>query len=234
LLICRGPKVAINQVLIDDRRPVVAFDSFETSSQSRRSIYPVWLRFFTFIAALVAGIILVGPTFLFSDTDPSLPWNEENRILPPDQTPVISPSPEQPQLTRVLRYKTSVRQENGSAGDISILIYPEGTVRGVWNGEYETQNNVRCQIMAASFTGNIDPSKTFIENDKIDPSRLYFITVGSFTMMETLPSGANHCVYGGIYVRGWLDSEFTASGELIVTKNKRSYKIFNWTAFPVN
>jgi hypothetical protein len=213
----------------------VSFGSFEIDTQSRRFTYPVWLRFFTLIAALVAAVILLGPAYLFSNSDPALPWNEENRILPEGQTSAAAPSADQPQLTQVLRYKTEAERDGNECGTLNILIYPDGIVKGVWNGEYDLPGGGHYLIIAASFAGNIDPSKTFIENGVRDPSKLYFITAGSYTMAKTqLSIGQNRSVNGGIYVRGWLDSEFTAVGELIITEDKKSFDTFYWTAKPAN
>jgi len=262
----------------------VAFDSFEISSQTRRSIYPVWLRFFTLIAAIAAGLMLFGPSLLFSRTDQTLAWNEEFRILAPGQTSQAAPSADQPQLTGILRYKTQVGEVDNPRGTINFLIYPDGSVRGVWNGEYDrpddspvkseissrlrppasaslveagepnanskpenqsenqpAQNpagepdDIHCVIMAASFNGNVDPSKPFAKNGSRERSNLYFIAKGTFTMFETRQSNnQSQAVLGLIYVRGWLCFDYTAVGEIIITENKRTFKTFDWVAQPAN
>jgi len=194
----------------------------------------VWLRFFSFIAALVAGVILLGPSFLFRNSNPALPWNEEHRLLSEGHT-AAAPSAAQPQLTQVLRYKTQAEFDGYECGTLNILIYTDGVVKGVWNGEYDQPDGGHCLIMAASFAGNIDPSKTFVENGIRDPYKLYFITAGSFTMAKTeLPAGQNRSAYGSVYVRGWLDSEYKATGEIIVTEDKRSFDTFRWSDTPSN
>jgi hypothetical protein len=213
----------------------VVFEVFETDSQSRRTTYPLWLRFFTFIVAFVAAFILLGPSFLFSSSDPLLPWNEESRILPSGQTSQARPSADQPQLTRVLRYKTQAERDGYQCGTVNFIIYPDGTVKGIWNGEYDQPDDVHHLIMAASFTGNIDPAKPCIEGDTHYASKLYFITAGSFTLVETrLPAGQSRDICGSIYVRGWLDPNYVAAGELIITENKRSFDAFRWKAEPGN
>jgi hypothetical protein len=183
----------------------------------------------------VAAVILLGPSFLFSNSDPALPWNEINRILPEGPNTVVVPSADQPRLTQVLRYKTEAEYDGNECGTLNILIYPDGIVKGVWNGEYDMPGGGHYLIMAASFAGNIDPSKIFIENGARDPSKLYFITAGSYTMTKTqLSIGQNRSPCGAIYVRGWLDSEFTITGELIITEDKRSFDTFHWMALPIN
>jgi hypothetical protein len=200
--------------------------------QNRRSVYPVWIRFFTLIAVLAAFLLLVGPSFLFSNSDPSLPWNEQASILLSGKMPQFKLSENQPQLTGNLRYKAQVEQGGQPRGNINVLIYPDGTVKGVWNGEYDQPNDVHCLILAASFTGNIDPSKRFVKHD---PSKLYFVTAGTSTLIETnLSTNRDRGINGFIYVRGWLDPNYAVVGELIITENKKTYETFSWEALPVN
>jgi hypothetical protein len=135
-------------------------------------------------------------------------------------------------LTGTLRYKAQVEQGGQPRGNINVLIYPDGTVKGFWNGEYDEPNDVRCLIMAASFNGNIDPSKRFV---KRDPSKLYFVTAGTFTLVETnLSTSRDRGVNGFVYVRGWLDSNYAVVGELIITENKKTFDSFSWIGVPAN
>ena len=138
-------------------------------------------------------------------------------------------------MTNVLRYRTQVGQGDQPRGEINILIYPDGTIKGVWNGEYDKADDTHCLIMAANFAGNIDPSKKFIENGRRDQSMLYFITAGACNLVETVSSNKqSRDTSGFLYVRGWLDPNYTAVGELIVTRNKRTFETFSWAALPVN
>jgi hypothetical protein len=204
-------------------------------SHTRRLIYPLWLRFFALVAGAALVILLVGPSLLFSNSDPTLPWNEEARIIPPGQTSEARPSADQPQLTRVLRYKAQAEQDGSPRGVINLLIYPDGVIKGVWNGEYDQPNDTHCLIMAASFTGNIDPSKPFLQNGARNISKLYFITSGTFTLLETqLSTGQTRSVNGFVYVRGWLDPDYVAIGDIIITENKKSLENFSWAARPAN
>ncbi|MGA2070679.1 MAG: hypothetical protein ABSG97_04955 [Sedimentisphaerales bacterium] len=202
------------------------------NTQSRHFVYPIWLRFFTLVAAFAAFVMFVGPSYLFSNSDASLPWNEQVSILPPGKTPQFKLSAEQPQLTGALRYKAQVEQGGQPRGDINVLIYPDGTVKGIWNGEYDQPNDVHRVILAANFTGNIDPSKGFLKGD---PSKLYFVTAGTSTLMETnLSTSENHAINGFIYVRGWLDLNYAVVGELIITENKKTFESFSWVGLPVD
>jgi len=203
--------------------------------QNRRFIYPSWLRFFTIAAALAAFFLLGGSSSLFSNSDPSLPWNEQASILPPGKTPQFKLSEDHPSLTGNLRYKAQVEQDGQPRGNINVLIYPDGTVKGVWNGEYDRADDTHCLIMAASFKGNIDPTRKFVENGIEDPSKLYFITAGAYNVLETVPStGKSRDVSGFAYLRGWLNSNYTVVGELVITQNKKTFETFSWAAFPLN
>ncbi len=208
---------------------------FEANRQTKSSVYPFWLRFFALVAVLVAAFLLFGPSFLFSKTDNSLPWNEESRILPPGKTATSSPNEQQAQLTEILRYKAQLEQDGSPRGIVNLIVYPNGIVKGVWAGEYDRDEDTHCLVMAGSFAGNIDPTKPYIENGVANPTKLYFITTGSFTMLETqISTGKNSSIYGLVYVCGWIDSDYTALAELTLTKNKKTLETFPWTATPIN
>lgn len=204
-------------------------------SQARRFVYPLWLRFFTLAAAVVAFFLLIGPSSLFINSDPTLPWNEQKRLTPRGMTPQFHLSEEQPKLTNVFRYKTQVELDDQPRGEINILIYPNGTVKGIWNGEYDRSDDVHCLIMAASFTGNIDPTRQYIENGTGDPSKLYFLTVGGYNTLETnMSTKQSRNVSGFVYVRGWLDLNYAVVGEVIITEDKKAFETFSWASLPVN
>lgn len=218
--------------------------AFEIDFQTRRLTYPVWLRLFTAIAAIAAALLLFNRSSLSINTNPDLPWNEEFRIINDSQTLPKKPKEHQPQLTETLRYKMHPEQNGFQCGNLNFLIQPDGIVKGVWNGEYEqhasgesTDNSgtIHRVIMAASFIGNIDPSKPCFESGKRDPSKLYFIASGTFTLYETQTSaGYGRNVYGYVYVRGWLDPNDAGLGELIITENKKSFETFTWMGQSVN
>ena len=209
--------------------------AFEIDARTKHSVYPLWLRFFALIAVFVAAFVLFGPSFLFSKIDRSLPWSEESRILPPDKTPALSTSEQQVQLTSILRYRTQLEQDGQPRGIINLIVYPNGIVKGVWTGEYDRSDDTHCVVMASSFAGNIDPSKPLIEDGVGNPSKLYFITTGGFTMLETQDStGKSRGIFGQVYVCGWIDPNYTALAELTIAENKKTFETFPWAATPIN
>ncbi len=209
----------------------MGIELFQIESGTKRYTYTIWLRFIALAAVLAVAFAVFGQSSLFTSNDSSLPWYEESRILQPGQIPQAKPSDNQPQLTRVLRYKTEAEYDAYSRGTVNLLIYPDGTVKGVWNGEYNQPDDIHRLIMAASFAGNTDPSKPCL----YDPNNLYFITRGTYTLLETqLTTGRSRGINGYIYVCGWMAPDYGILGELTITENKKSFDTFSWSAYPKN
>lgn len=196
--------------------------------QDKRSVYTFWLRVLGMVCAIAAAFCFLIPTF-FSFQNRQLPWNEESRILPAGSIPSRHPTLDQPKLSEVLHYKTSLVSDGSPCGNLNFCITPEGIVKGIWSGEYDTSEDVHCTILAASFSGNIDPAKSCIEGNHHNSSKLYYITKGAITMLKTGTFG-NRSFSGQIYFRGWLDPNYSAAGELFVTQNKKSYEVFTCLA----
>ena len=206
----------------------VNFGSIKVNTHGKRSVYTVWLRIPALICAITVAFGFFIPAFT-SYLNPQFPWNEESRILPPGKIPSRPLSNDGPKLGEVLHYKTIPTLEGLPCGNLNFFITPEGIVKGLWNGEYDTFDDVHCTILAASFAGNIDASKSFVEGSLHDPSKLYFITKGTITMLKSGVFG-NYGVNGLIYFHGWIDPNYTVAGELFVTKNKKSYEMFTCLA----
>ena len=204
------------------------------TAASDKPVYTLWLRLFAILVALLAGGIWLGRTLVLTDTNPNLPWNEEFRILKDGQSARYKPSAGQAQISHVLRYRADAQQEGSPAGQVNLIIYPDGAVKGVWNGEFSSPEIHRL-IMAASFKGNTDPSKICPGEQKGEQSSLYFISRGTFALFETnKQTGGNRDVNGHIYVRGWLYPDCTIVGEIIITENRKQYEVFSWAAQPSN
>ena len=183
------------------------------------------------VIVVVGTLIWLDPSALFNRSDPDLPWNEEFRLLKPGQQAKHTPSPEQPNITRILLFKADVEQQQEPRGQIELVIQPDGTVEGGWAAEYNPSPKINYLVMGADFKGNIDPSNIYTDEDGEDRSKLYFITKGKFIILETrLQSGKVRSVKGRIYVRGWVDTDYTATGEITITSDKRSFQTFSWQA----
>lgn len=212
--------------------------SMANSSDAGRPVYTVWLRLAAVLLVMTAVLAWVGRSFVTVSKDPNLPWNEEFRILTGAEAVQIEASKIKGLITRVLRYKADAEEAGQRRGQISLLIYPDGLVKGVWNGEYTDGSGVHRVVMAASFEGNIDASKPyvgFVAGQREGGTALYFITKGTYVFLESEPAaGANHNRAGYMYVRGWLYPDYTALGEIVITKDKRTYETFSWGAKPSN
>jgi len=199
---------------------------------AKHNLYPIWLRFFALAGAFTA-FLLVSPPF-FKGSDKNLPWNDQKCIWKSNKTPHFKLSENRPQLNNVIRYIANVERDNQICGKINIIISPEGTIKGLWTGEFDKTEDIDCSIMAASFSGNIVPDRQYIEAGEQDASKLYFFTAGGYNFFETkMPEKKQSDGSGFLYVRGWIDSSYTASGELIITEDKKSFEIFSWFASPV-
>lgn len=186
---------------------------------------------FMVLIVVLAGILLVyDPFAFFGSRGRDLPWNQLDRIVMHGK-PVPAPSAEQPSITRMLVFSADAMLEDEGRGIIEMVIRPDGRIEGNWGAEYEPKPGIHYQVVKSRFRGNIDPSRIYKDKFGKDPSLLYFITQGKLMIMET-NSGTQviRMAKGHIYVRGWLDSEYNATGEIIITSDRKSYKSFSWEA----
>jgi len=182
------------------------------------------------IIVVIGVLVWFDPFALSGSSDPEMPWNQLNRIVKRGEE-VPAPSAEQASITRALVFEAEAKQESAKRGKISMALRADGRIKGGWGGDYEPRPNVHWQVMGSEFTGNIDPSKIYKDNYGEDRSQLYFITKGKFIILETNSETRKvRSVKGHIYVTGWLDTEYNATGEIIITSDKKSYKTFSWQA----
>jgi len=193
----------------------------------------------TFVIVAVIWLGLLGPEPI---GDPNLPWNQEERLVEADE-PVLPPTEEQPKLTRFLEFAAiPFRGEPGevdafsdSRGRIEMTISPDGRIKGGWSADYNPTDEVNYSVIGAGFSGNIDSSNVYSDENGQDPSRLYFIAKGQLSILKTnLKSNRVSRLGGYIYVTGWLDHQYNIVGDLTVTSDKRTYQFFLWTAGPLH
>ena len=179
----------------------------------------------------VAAFFWINQAFVATNSDPNMPWNEEHYILSEKQRSQLKNHPSANRIDRVLRYKANVDEQGSPRGTVNLLIYPDGNIKGVWNGGFDGNEGVHQLIMAASYEGNIVDSKTNPDN----PEAVYFITKGTYVMLETnIDTGGAMDRAGFLYVRGWLYPDDVSAGELVVTADRRTCEIYTWGAMPLN
>ena len=141
-----------------------------------------------------------------------------------------SPSEEQPKITEILLFKADAKQQRDDRGQISLTIAPDGTAAGYWAGEYDTGSpHVNYVVVNANFKGNTDPSKVYSDQEGQDRSKLYFITKGKYLILETnFESGQVRNVAGYIYVTGWLSYDYSITGKITITPDKKTIQTFDW------
>jgi hypothetical protein len=166
--------------------------------------------------------------------DPNLPWNEEYRILPEGAPAAGKTAANQVSIERTLRYKADAKEEDQPRGEVNMYVYPDGTVKGLWTGEFDA-NGTQQLVMAASFRGNTDATRKYPARKKEGKTPLYFITKGTYSILETRVEGGTHQnIAGYIYVRGWIYEDMAILGELVITEDKKTHETFTWSAEPLN
>ena len=165
------------------------------------------------------------------------PWVEEWRIKhlelrKPRDHEERELSDEQPHITETIVFKTRVWQQGEEQGQIYFVINPDGTVKGEWGADYETISpRVHCAVINAGFKGNIDPSKIYSDEEREDRSRLYIITKGKYLTLETnYETNKVRKINGNIYMVGWLSPDLSAFGQVHITPDKKTQKIYEWAA----
>jgi hypothetical protein len=163
--------------------------------------------------------------------DQNQPWKYENLIRGPNQ-PVKSvtksaSASSKPVINKPLELKGEVATKNAKRGQITFTIQPDGTIDGNWQCQYSYTH--AAYVISAVFKGNTDVTQTFSG----DPSKLFLIAMGDFDQKATnLESGAETQTKGTVYFRGWLNSDFTASGTISITTDKKWHADYNWRAAP--
>jgi hypothetical protein len=187
-----------------------------------------------FVVCMLAGaVIFLGPGIYRNLTmDPSLVWNNEELLVGEDDT-VSTPADEQPQFEMPLQFKSALTNDAGmSRGDVSFIVGSEGRLSGSWSGEFKFKQGVDHQIMKGEFYGNIVPSKIYCdENGQEDETCLYYYSKGQYLLLEyDNNTGKVRKFFGTIYVTGWINDQYVAKGEMIITRDKKDFKKYNFEA----
>ena len=112
-----------------------------------------------------------------------------------------------------------------------MIISPDGRIEGGWGADYDTSSAPRMHysVLTGKFKGNIDPSKIYEDEDGEDLSNVYFIAKGKVVMLVTdFESGKVYRQNSLIYVTGWLDQGYYATGRVTITADKNEAQTFEW------
>ena len=146
------------------------------------------------------------------------PWLEEHRIVTPE---VIIDLPEtpKPELNEDFSITARVTLDGQDRGQLDLDFDTHGRVSGLWESSFAQEN--RHTTFKAQSEGNIDISKTYIENERQNPSLLYFITKGAYA--ETVENTKTEQVTtstGTIYVTGYLTGKYEVFGHITITTDR--------------
>ena len=187
---------------------------------------------------VIGAVIWLGISKPEPVVDPNMPWNQEERLVEGDE-PVPPPTEEQPKLTGFLKFIAipfhgefgQVDARRDSRGRLEMTINPAGRVLGGWSADYNPTDEVNYSVIGAGFSGNIDSSNVYSDENGEDPSKLYFISKGRLSILKTnLKSNRVSRLGGTIYVTGWLDHQYNIVGDLTITSGRKTYQSFYWVA----
>jgi hypothetical protein len=174
------------------------------------------------VVLIIAILYLIDFTAMFGPIDKNRiyderPWFEEQRLLDRSAFPVKQTGKKG---KVVIREKTTlagpVSRNTESRGNIEITIEQNGSAKGHWQCEYGYPGDSNYAINA-DFTGNIDPTKTYEDQNGTNKKLLYFITKGKYQQVKTdLKTGAQWPTQAPIYVVGWIDNDYSAKGKLFL------------------
>lgn len=153
------------------------------------------------------------------------PWVEEARIVK-NISEINLPQSPQFSLDAEMGFSHTITSEDGQdRGRLSIKIEPDGLVAATWKasykeGSYEKDFNATC-------VGNIDAEKIYEDENGDDPSKLFFITKGTF-LLKAFKQGNAVPGGGDAYVVGWIASDGTSTGTLVLAPTKKKTRIYKW------
>ena len=186
------------------------------------------------IGAILYSVMLKGPGIKagkFSSTANS-PWNQWRRLQKKLRGhPIVAPNDQQPEINEYLRFNSYVKEDEEFRGSLSLEIRPNGKISGVWGGDYHFSKEIFHDIISGEFEGNIWPSMLYKDDNGKDPSRLFFIARGiSLILEENSDTGRVRRVRADLYVTGWLDTDYYATGKVTITSDNQSFEEFTWEA----
>jgi hypothetical protein len=132
-----------------------------------------------------------------------------------------------------MRFTGTAKEDEDYFGDIKFSVQPDGTVRGSWGGDFETTKK-KHYLASAGFEGNTDPTRIYKDKTgNVDTTKLFMIAKGTYQELVTdYETRAVRRGAGKIYVVGWINKDLTVEGRMHMTVDKRTQRIYEWTAHP--
>jgi len=184
-------------------------------------IIVIIIALFAVVAIMFINKITQDPTGPVDEC----PWAETNRIVGLGAS-INLPQPPQISLDEEKTISHTILSEDGqNRGRLEILISPDGLVEAVWKANYK--EDVYEKEFTAKCEGNVDANKTYEDENGTDPSRLFFITKGSF-LLQAFKHGNARAGGGEAYVVGWISPDGSSNGTLVLAPDKKNTKIYKW------
>lgn len=196
-----------------------------------------WVLLVGLLILVMLGMVLFyvrmhGPVYEIGKgkSDITPPWRQWHKIqVRLRDGPLGNPTEEQPQLSKPLEIQARPVQDGNQRGEIRLMILADGTVQGMWGGEFFINKKVDFQVMNCRFEGMVDPEEVYEDEEGEDPSKLFFVAKGKFVILETNnDTGRVRNVVGDAYARGWLGLDDEVSGDVIITTDERKFYVYTW------
>ncbi len=204
------------------------------------SILEKYRRGYALLLVLLA-IAIVGAIYVFqfsfgsvheigkegeSEIEP--PWRQWDKLYKQvelKEQPLGELRPLHPELPENLFFEGHCMRNGERCGKIAINVSNDKSVNASWGGEFRVTKDVEFQVMACQLSkGMIDPDHVYEKNGVKDPSKLFFICKGNFSIVEyNYDNSRTRHIGGEAYVRGWLDPEHNVDGDLIISSDHKNF-----------
>ncbi len=187
------------------------------------------------IFVLAAAVYILRKYIDTHQPDPDIvnglaPWTElELRAKSKKPTPQISR--EQAKISGLLKFDMNayLKGTQESRGELSLKVTPEGQIYGTWSGTYSNDKKDSFDIQSGEYSGQCYPQKIYFDEKGKDPTKLYFIGKGKFMIHKVTADTKKYTIVGGdIYVRGWLNTDLSVTGEIIITSDEKYAQYFEF------
>lgn len=144
------------------------------------------------------------------------PWVLEE-LLAPDGEEVKRPGRRKLQLDEPFSITTPVSRNEAQRGEITVSFDTNGRIDANWQCTYE-QTGTAYHI-DAEMNGNIDPKRTYRDEQGKDKARLFFIARGRYTKTPLNADAGGE--KGTAWLTGWIDPDRSIRGFVTLTQNQQ-------------